>query len=137
MLGAVELAIDVPGAGGGVGAADPARRIGAAPLEYPLPLEPAPQAELVLPTDEGVLLPVTAIDLPKVLGVYQYRHGGFLMPWFGLIEGQRGIMALVETPDDLTFNVRQGGCAWRGKVATPRSTVTGGGLASVAQLTPL
>jgi hypothetical protein len=80
----------------------------AASLVYPLPLAPPPQAELVLPVDEGALLPVTAIDVPNVLGTYQYRQSGFLMPWFGLVVGERGLMAMVETPDDLELTIVKG-----------------------------
>lgn len=81
----------------------PGRR---ATLAYPNPLlPPSENAELVMPADEGVLLPVTAVDFPRVLGHYSYQQHGVLMPWFGLVEGERGVMALVETADDMQFNV--------------------------------
>ncbi|MBM4046855.1 MAG: hypothetical protein FJ279_17255, partial [Planctomycetes bacterium] len=87
----------------------PGRR---ATLAYPNPLLPSSEnAEFVMPADEGVLLPVTSVDFPRVLGNYSYQQHGFLMPWFGLVEGERGLMALAETPDDVQFNV--GKTQWR------------------------
>jgi hypothetical protein len=75
-------------------------------LSYPCPLSPpSEKAELVLPADEGVILPATGVDIPRALGSYSYQQSGYLMPWFGLVEGERGLMALVETPDDLGINI--------------------------------
>ena len=79
-------------------------------LSYPFPLlPPSEKAELVMPADEGVILPATGVDIPKAIGTYTYQQGGFLMPWFGLVEGERGLMVLAETPDDLQFRVGKAG----------------------------
>ena len=78
----------------------------AAAVDYPLPwLPPATDAELVIPADEGVILPVTGVDIPRPVGSYSYHQSGTIMPWMGLVEGQAGAMALVETGDDFRFDV--------------------------------
>lgn len=75
-------------------------------IGYPWPLlAPSEKAELVLPTDEGAIFPATCVDSPRLLGTYNYHQFGFLMPWFGFIEGERGLMALAETPDDLSIRI--------------------------------
>ncbi len=78
----------------------------AAAVDYPLPwLPPSASAELVIPADEGVILPVTGVDIPRAAGSYSYHQSGTIMPWIGLVEGQAGVMALVETGDDFRFDV--------------------------------
>ena len=78
----------------------------AAPLAFPWPfMAPSSSAELVLPVDEGVLLPASAVDLQKVVGTYGYGLFGLSMPWFGLVEDEQGLMGLVETADDFRFKV--------------------------------
>ena len=95
-------------------------------LTYPLPLAPPEDAELVLPVDEGVLLPATAIDFPNVTGHYQYRQSGFLMPWFGVVQGEQGLMVMVETPDDLQLRVTK--TSLTGQATTSSSDVLSPGV---------
>src|SRR5262249_49961808 len=44
-------------------------------------------------------------DVQKVVATYGYGLFGLSMPWFGLVEGEQGLMALVETADDFRFKV--------------------------------
>jgi len=74
-------------------------------LSYPSALEPpTAKAELVLPTDQGICVPVTS-DLPNLASVYRYQQYGIVMPWFGLLVGEAGLMTLVETSDDFQLAV--------------------------------
>lgn len=78
-------------------------------LSYPAPLLPAdPQCELVMPVDEGVILPVTQTADPIPFGRYHYGQAGWIMPWAGMVKGDSGIMALIETPADWLGEVRPG-----------------------------
>ena len=75
-------------------------------LALPLPwLCPSQTAEVVWPTDEGMLLPAAGNPFPRLLGNYTYAQSGFSMPWFGIVQGERGLMVLAETPDDMTFRL--------------------------------
>lgn len=90
-----------------------------AEVAYPSPLRPpSRQAELVLPTDEGAILPAAGVGIPRLLGDYTYHQFGYLMPWFGFVEGERGVMAMAETPDDLSIRV--------GKAGQPNPLLTAG-----------
>jgi len=78
----------------------------AVPLAFPWPfLAPSDKTELVLPVDEGVLLPATAVDVPKVVATYGYGLFGLSMPWFGFMDAEQSWMGLVETADDFRFKV--------------------------------
>ncbi len=77
-----------------------------ADLSYPDVIEPPdPSAELVIPTDEGMIVSVTSGDFPRIVGAYHHGQGGWLMPWCGMLMGDEGIMMLVETPDDFRGRV--------------------------------
>ena len=52
-----------------------------------------------------MLLPAGGTDFERLVGNYPYAQSGFSMPWFGMVQGQRGLMVLVETPDDLTLRL--------------------------------
>jgi len=75
------------------------------PLVFPPPLLPSAESELVLPTDEGVIVPATRTDMKRLTGTYNYSQGGLLMPWFGILEGEAGIMEMLETPADWSMRV--------------------------------
>ena len=75
-------------------------------LAYPAPLEPPDlSAELVLPVDEGVIIPVTDTEHPRLVGRYHYGQSGWLMPWCGMMVGDEGVMMLVESADDFEGRV--------------------------------
>lgn len=77
-------------------------------LDYPLtPKPPNSSAELVLPIDEGMLVPVTTEEYRRLAGTYQHQQGGWLMPWCGLVIGEEGLMTLVETADDFQGRVER------------------------------
>ncbi len=74
---------------------------------YPQPIEPpVKEAELVLPADEGIILPVTDVERRRIIGAYHYGQGGWLMPWCGMVVGDEGLMMLVETADDFRGRVQ-------------------------------
>jgi hypothetical protein len=76
------------------------------PFAFPWPVvAPSANAELVLPVDEGVLLPAIAVDVPKVVATYGYGLFGLSMPWLGFVEAEQGLLALVETTDDFRLKV--------------------------------
>ncbi len=99
---------------------EPAAPGRAVSLDYPLPQLPAPDQELVLPADEGIIVPASRVDLPRLVGAYQYGQGGVLMPWFGIVDGGQGLMALIETSDDFRLQVRQ---ARSGETVVPAPAV--------------
>ncbi|MGH8071174.1 MAG: glycoside hydrolase [Candidatus Entotheonellia bacterium] len=77
-------------------------------LAFPWPfVAPSRHAELVLPVDEGVLLPAIDVDVAKVIATYGYGLFGLSMPWLGFVEAEQGLMALVETADAFRFKVDQ------------------------------
>ena len=75
---------------------------------FPLPLMPPQGSELVLPVDEGALVPASGGEAPpNLIGNYGYQQGGLLMPWFGIIDGDSGLMTMAETPCDWQLEVRE------------------------------
>jgi hypothetical protein len=59
---------------------------------------------LVLPVNEGISYPASD---PSIVAMWYHLFGGhgLCMAWWGLTEGDQGIMALVETPDDAAVDV--------------------------------
>ena len=99
--GSIDIRIKVAGAEAMVSVA-PRERGQPNNLVWPMLWQsPSAKAELVLPTDEGVLLPATSVDIPRLIGSYKYGQTGIAMPWFGFVEGEQGLMALIETADDM------------------------------------
>lgn len=77
-----------------------------AELAYPAPMQPPElSAEIVLPADEGVIIPATDTEHPRLVGRYHYGQSGWLMPWCGIVVGDEGVMMLVETADDFEGRV--------------------------------
>jgi len=69
---------------------------------FPPPLRCEKGDWLVVPMNEGILYPVDdpAVAPPRRLSAYG-GHGGLSMPWFGVTNMERGVAAIVETPDDM------------------------------------
>jgi len=75
-----------------------------APVGYPAPFVTSPGTFLVLPVNEGISYPVDDETL-NPMHYYLYGGHGLCMGWWGATDGRRGVMALVETPDDAAVRV--------------------------------
>jgi hypothetical protein len=88
-----ELAVELTGQG------DLART-----LQMPHPFVTGEGTFLVMPVNEGISYPV---DDPSLNPMWYHLYGGhgLCMPWYGVTDGQQGIMTIVETPDDAAIRV--------------------------------
>ncbi|MBW8039733.1 MAG: hypothetical protein FVQ85_07015 [Planctomycetes bacterium] len=59
---------------------------------------------LVMPVNEGISYPVDDRNL-RPMGYHLYGGHGLCMAWYGVTDGQQGIMTIVETPDDAAVRV--------------------------------
>ena len=66
---------------------------------FPAPFETVPGEFLILPVNEGISYPVDDESL-RPMSYYLYGGHGLCMGWWGTTDGQRAMMAIVETPDD-------------------------------------
>jgi len=73
-------------------------------LSYPAPFKSEKGMFLVMPVNEGISYPVDDETLTP-MSYYLYGGHGLCMAWYGMTDGQRGVMTLVETPDDAWVNV--------------------------------
>ncbi|OHB82963.1 MAG: hypothetical protein A2V98_23770, partial [Planctomycetes bacterium RBG_16_64_12] len=71
---------------------------------YPPPFVTGPGTLLVMPVNEGISYPVDDETLPP-MSYYLYGGHGLSMGWWGATDTERGMMAVVETPDDAAVNV--------------------------------
>jgi hypothetical protein len=67
-------------------------------LEFPLPFMSQQGMSLILPVNEGIAYPAADATL-QPMHYYLYGGHGLCMPWYGLTDGRRGMMVIVETPD--------------------------------------
>jgi len=74
------------------------------PVTYPAPFVTGPGTFLVMPVNEGISYPVDDETL-KPMHYYLYGGHGLCMGWWGATDGDRGVMAVVETPDDASVRV--------------------------------
>jgi hypothetical protein len=73
-------------------------------LAYPAPFVTGPGTFLVMPVNEGISYPVDDESL-KPMHYHLYGGHGLCMGWWGVSDGERGLMAVVETPDDAAVRV--------------------------------
>lgn len=75
-----------------------------APLRYPHPLVSPAGSWLIMPVNEGIAYPV---DDPSLQPMHYHLYGGhgLCMAWYGVTDLERGLMTLVETPDDAAVEV--------------------------------
>ncbi|MBL7223859.1 MAG: carbohydrate binding domain-containing protein, partial [Candidatus Brocadiae bacterium] len=73
-------------------------------IAFPAPFVTGKGTFLVLPVNEGISYPV---DDPTLRPMHYYLYGGhgLCMPWWGATDGDRGVMAIVETADDAAVRV--------------------------------
>jgi hypothetical protein len=74
------------------------------PLAYPPPFVSGKGSLLVMPVNEGISYPVDDESLPS-MHYYLYGGHGLCMAWYGVCDGEAGLMTLVETPDDAAVRV--------------------------------
>ncbi len=68
-------------------------------IAFPSPLITEPGMTLILPVNEGISYPVDDESLPA-MNHYLYGGHGLCMGWYGVIDGEQGVMTIVDTPDD-------------------------------------
>ena len=73
-------------------------------VRYPAPFLTEPGTLLVLPVNEGISYPVDDESL-RPMSHYLYGGHGLCMGWWGVTDVERGMMAIVETPDDAAVGV--------------------------------
>ncbi len=74
------------------------------PVTYPSPFLTGPGTFLVMPVNEGISYPVDDETL-RPMHYHLYGGHGLCMGWWGVTDGEAGIMAVVETPDDAAVGV--------------------------------
>ncbi len=74
------------------------------PLRYPLPFVTRTGTYLVIPMNEGISYPVDDISA-GAQRLIAYGGHGICMPFWGVTDGQRGHMAILETPDDAAIMI--------------------------------
>ncbi|AMV39122.1 glycoside hydrolase [Planctomyces sp. SH-PL62] len=76
----------------------------ASPIAFPYPFVTGDGTTLILPVNEGMSYPVDDPSLPPMEFILYGGHG-LCMAWWGVVDGQAGLMAIVETPDDASVRV--------------------------------
>lgn len=76
----------------------------AGPLAFPPPFVAAKGQLLILPLNEGISYPADDASLPP-MHYHLYGGHGLCMAWYGQTDGERGLMAIVETPDDAAVRI--------------------------------
>ena len=74
------------------------------PIRFPHPFVTEPGTHLVVPLNEGISYPVDESDIPT-LRLVAYGGHGICMAFWGVTDGTRGQMAILETPDDATIDI--------------------------------
>lgn len=73
-------------------------------LAFPQPFVTGEGSFLVMPVNEGISYPVDDQSLPA-MSYHLYGGHGLCMGWYGVTDGGRGVMTIVETPDDAAVGV--------------------------------
>ena len=73
-------------------------------LRYLHPFVTDPGTYLVVPMNEGISYPVddATVETRKLIA---YGGHGICMPFWGATDGQRGYLAIIETPDDASISI--------------------------------
>ncbi|MBN2136218.1 MAG: carbohydrate binding domain-containing protein [Sedimentisphaerales bacterium] len=77
-----------------------------AALRFPNPFVTEAGTSLVVPMNEGISYPVEdhSIDTMRLVA---YGGHGICMPFWGVSDGSRAHMAIIETPDDACINIKR------------------------------
>jgi hypothetical protein len=68
-------------------------------IRYPGAFITQAGTQLILPVNEGISYPADDATLPSMV-YHTYGGHGLCMGWWGQTDGRRGVLAIVETPDD-------------------------------------
>ena len=76
------------------------------PLRFPHPFVTEPGTYLAVPMNEGISYPVEdkTIDTRRLIA---YGGHGICMAFWGVTDGEAGHMAIIETPDDASIQIRR------------------------------
>ncbi|HZR17164.1 MAG TPA: hypothetical protein VFE51_07540 [Verrucomicrobiae bacterium] len=75
-------------------------------LRFPSPFEGESGDYLVVPMNEGISYPVDDPSIPPI-HLIAYGGHGICMAFFGMTDGQRGQMTILETPDDASIRIER------------------------------
>ncbi|MZP30676.1 hypothetical protein GTO91_13235 [Heliobacterium undosum] len=75
-------------------------------LRFPHPFVSGPGTQAVIPRGQGILWPADAPSLP-FMRLPAYSGEGLAMPFWGITDGERGLMTLLETPDDSAVHLER------------------------------
>jgi len=75
-------------------------------LPFPHPFVTEPGTYLVVPMNEGISYPVDDRTI-EPMWLVAYGGHGICMAFWGATDGQRGYMAIIETPDDATIHIQR------------------------------
>jgi len=78
----------------------------ARPMAFPHPFVTDPGTYLVVPMNEGISYPVDDKSISP-MRLVAYGGHGICMAFWGTTDGGKGHMAIIETPDDCTINIRR------------------------------
>jgi hypothetical protein len=73
-------------------------------VRFPHPFVTGDGTFLVMPVNEGISYPVEDQSL-RPMRYHLYGGHGLCMSWYGVTNGEQGIMTIVETPDDAAVRV--------------------------------
>lgn len=73
-------------------------------LRYPHPFDTQPGDYLVIPMNEGISYPVADAGVP-LHRLIAYGGHGISMAFWGVTDGQKGHMGIIETPDDAAIQM--------------------------------
>jgi len=76
-------------------------------LPFPLPFVEKGVFYLAIPMNEGILFPVEDKSV-RSLTLIGYSGHGICMSWYGLTDLRKGIMTIIETPDDMRIRIDRG-----------------------------
>jgi hypothetical protein len=78
------------------------------PAAFPQPFATNKDTFLIMPVNEGISYPAGDESI-EPFHFHLYGGHGLCMAWYGQTTGQRGVMTLVETPDDAAVQMVRGG----------------------------
>jgi len=76
------------------------------PIRFPHPFVTEPGTYLVVPMNEGISYPVDDKTI-NTMRLIAYGGHGICMTFWGVTDGQKGHMAIIETPDDASIQIRR------------------------------
>jgi len=75
-------------------------------LDFPHPFVTEPGTYLIVPMNEGISYPVEDETI-GTMRLVAYGGHGICMPFWGVTDGGRGHMVIIETPDDASIQVKR------------------------------